>query len=71
MLARWNEVLQDEKTNAEDALPLVEADMRLDCYYGIDHAFPHAADMIRAKLQLLTREINESLPAIGRRCGLE
>ena len=71
MFERWRQVLLDEQANAEDALPLVEADMRLDCYYGIDHAFPHAADMIRAKLNLLTREINATLPGIERRCGLQ
>ncbi|MHB8861242.1 MAG: beta-N-acetylhexosaminidase family protein [Pirellulaceae bacterium] len=70
MFERWKQVLWDEKANAEEALPVVEADMRLDCYYGIDHAFPHTADMIRAKLDLLTREINETLPGIEQRCAL-
>ena len=67
---RWRQVLLDEQANAETALPLVERDMRLDCYYGIDHAFPHAADMIRAKLQLLGEEIGKTLPALSHQCGL-
>jgi hypothetical protein len=70
MLARWSAVLRDEQANAEAALPWVEADMRLDCYYGIDHAFPHTADMIRAKLELLQHEIHVTLPDIARSCGL-
>ncbi|MBI5092420.1 MAG: hypothetical protein HZB26_08245 [Candidatus Hydrogenedentes bacterium] len=69
MLGRWNRVLLDEKANAEAALPLVEKDMRLDFYYGTDHKFPHAADMLRAKLTLLETEIGVLLPGIGRRCG--
>lgn len=71
LLHRWRQVLLDEYANAEQAVPWVEADMRLDCFYAADHAFPHTADMIRAKLALLTREIHETLPEIGRQCGLE
>lgn len=71
MLDRWRHVLLDEQANAQEALPLVETDMRLDCYYGIDHAFPHAADMIRAKLAILHREIDETLPELQRRYDLE
>jgi hypothetical protein len=68
LLERWKHVLLDEKANAETALPLVETDMRLDCYYGTDHKFSHGADMIRAKLKLLQTEIDSVLPEIGRRC---
>jgi hypothetical protein len=39
LLARWREVLQDERENAAAALPLMQADMRLDWYYGGDHSF--------------------------------
>jgi hypothetical protein len=70
MLARWEHVLRDEQANARAALPLVEADMRLDFYYATDHAFSHGADMIRAKLDLLEGEIGQVLPDIARRCGL-
>ena len=70
MLDRWKHVLLDEKANTETALPLVERDMRLDCHYGFDHAFPHAADMIRAKLRLLEEEIGKTLPALAHQCGL-
>ncbi|MBI4560312.1 MAG: hypothetical protein HY706_22215 [Candidatus Hydrogenedentes bacterium] len=68
--ARWRMVLLDEKANAESALPVMEADMRLDFYYGGDHSFPHSADMIRAKLELLDHELNTFLPALATRCGL-
>lgn len=68
---RWRAVLVDERANTEAALPVAEADMRLDCYYSSDHAFPHMADMIRAKLAILDREIAETLPQLQRRCGLE
>lgn len=68
---RWREVLLDEQANARDALPVMEADMRLDPYYGGDHAFSHGADMIRAKLELVEQEINVYLPSLAKRCGLE
>jgi len=71
MFKRWKEILLDEQANTRAALPLVQRDMRLDCYYGIDHKFPHTEDMIREKLRLLEKEIGESLPAIARRCALE
>ena len=64
---RWLAVLKDEKQNAADALPLAEADMRLDCYYGGDHCFSHMADMIRAKLKLIDGEINQYLPSLWTR----
>ena len=66
---RWREVLLDEKANASEALPVMEADVRLDFYYGSDHTFSHGADTIRAKLELIDREINEFLPALAAKCG--
>ena len=70
-LARWREILVDERENTERALPLVEADVRLDFYYGSDHTFPHAADMIRAKLEILDGEINEFLPEVAQAIGID
>jgi hypothetical protein len=67
---RWRTVLLDEKANATEALPVMEADVRLDFYYGGDHRFSHGADMIRAKLELIDGEINEFLPALASKCGL-
>jgi hypothetical protein len=69
-LDRWRAVLVDELANASAALPVMAADMRLDFYYGGDHTFSHGADMIRAKLRILGREIGEFLPAVARRCGI-
>lgn len=67
---RWREVLIDERANALEALPVMENDMRLDFYYGGDHTFSHGGETIRAKLQILEKEINDFLPALARRCGL-
>ena len=69
-LRRWQELLIDERANTVDALPLVERDMRLDCYYGSDHTFPHAAGMMSAKLDLLDSELGAFLPKIARQCGI-
>jgi hypothetical protein len=70
LLARWREVLENERENAQAALPIVEADFRLDHYYGGDHTFPHSADMIRAKLEILEREIGGYLPELATKCGV-
>ena len=67
-LARWREVLLDEKANAAEALPVMEADMRLDFYYGGDHTFEHGADMIRAKLKIIDDEIDTVLPEMAKKC---
>ena len=63
-------VLLDEQANARAALPVMEADMRLDPYFGGDHTFSHGADMLRAKLTLIEQEIDVFLPALGEKCGL-
>lgn len=68
---RWREVLQDERENTQAALPVMEGDVRLDMYYGGDHTFSHGADMIRAKLGLLDRELGVFLPGLAKRCGLD
>lgn len=69
-LRRWNELLLDEKANTEAALPVMEADVRLDFYYGGDHTFPHGAEMIRAKLEILKNELNNYLPSVAARLGI-
>ena len=66
LLERWKQILLDEQSHMEAALRLVERDMRLDCYYGTDHAFPHVGEMIRAKMKLLESEIVETLPVYER-----
>ncbi len=65
LYARWREVLLDEQANAQAALPVMEADVRLDFYFGSDHTFSHGADMIRAKLELLERELVDTLTQLG------
>ena len=67
LIEQWRSVLIDERDNAREALPLMEADVRLDFHYGGDHCFAHGADMIRAKLDLIDDEINRVLPAIASR----
>lgn len=64
-VARLKGLLQDELENTEAALPIVQADSRIDCYYGGDHTFSHTADMIQAKLEILRKELDEVLPAMG------
>ena len=67
---QWRQTLLDERANARAALPVAREDVRLDFYYGSDHTFPHLAEMLEAKLELLERELNEVLPETARRCGL-
>ncbi len=69
-MTRWRAILEDERANTEAALPWVEQDMRLDCYYGSDHTFSHAADMMRAKLEIMQTELNEFLPKTAEACGI-
>lgn len=64
LLDEWAALLINEKENTEAALPIVEADPRLDCYYGGDHTFSHAGDMIKAKLEILKTEMEEFLPGL-------
>jgi hypothetical protein len=64
MLAHWRKILEDERENTREAVPLIQQDMRLDCYYGGDHTFPHGEKMIQAKLAILHQEITEYLPSL-------
>jgi len=66
LLTRWDAVLRDDLENTTAALPLMEADVRLDWYYGSDHSFPHGVDMLRAKLDILRHEIDVFLPGLAR-----
>ena len=63
-LKHWREILLNEQTNARAAVPVIAADVRLDWYYGGDHTFPHAADMLRTKLELLDWELDTFLPQL-------
>ena len=67
---RWKEVLEDELLNTKEALPIMEADMRLDFYFGGDHTFSHGSDMLMAKLEILQKEIDEYLPDIASKLGI-
>jgi hypothetical protein len=75
LYAQWQKVLLDERENARAAMPVMAADMRLDFYYGFaGHVAPgkaHGLDMIRKKLEILETEINQFLPSLAKRCGLE
>jgi hypothetical protein len=64
LLASWLKILEDERENTREALPLIQQDMRLDPYYGGDHTFPHGEKMIEAKLAILQQEITEYLPSL-------
>ena len=65
-LARWREILKDELANAHEALPVMEADMRLDFQYL---GFCPGPKMIRAKIVLLEKEIDEYLPSLAVKLG--
>src|SRR5207248_2186627 len=67
---RWHEILEDERENTREALPLLHLDMRLDPYYGGDHTFPHGEKMIEAKLKILQQEILEYLPSLAVRFAM-
>ncbi len=67
---RWKEVLEDELANTQAALPIMETDMRLDFYFGGDHTFSHGSDMLKAKLEILQKEIEEYLPSIATKLGI-
>jgi hypothetical protein len=69
-LAAWKELLEDELANTREALPLIQQDMRLDCYYGGDHTFPHGEKMIEAKLKILQNEIHEYLPSLASKLNM-
>jgi hypothetical protein len=66
-MARWRQILLDELANAREALPVMEEDMRLDFHYM---AFCPGPPMIRAKMVLLQKEIDEYLPSVATRLGL-
>jgi len=67
---RWLEVLKDERQNVAEALPIAEADMRLDNYYAPDVSFSHLSDMMHAKSNILDCEINEYLPSLWSQVNL-
>jgi hypothetical protein len=70
LLRRWQEILQDERENTEQARRVMARDMRLDYYYGGDHSFSHGVDVLDAKLKLLSFELSDFLPSVAARCGV-
>ena len=63
---RWREILNDELENAREALPVMEADMRLDFRY---FRYAPGPEMIRAKIRILQKELDDYLPALAERIG--
>ena len=66
-MTRWRIVLRDELANSQEALPVMEADMRLDFKYM---GYCPGPEMIRAKIAILQKEIDEYLPSLAVRLGL-
>lgn len=64
--ARWRAVLLDERSNATEAAPIAQADVRLDACLNYASTY----ELIRAKLAILDQEIREYLPRIGKKCGV-
>jgi hypothetical protein len=71
LYAEWRAVLLDELENTRAAAPIARADVRLDFYYRGDHMFNHLWDMVDAKAELLEKEIEEFLPSVAERCGVD
>ena len=69
-LARLREILEDEKANAEQALPIAESDPRLETYHRGDHSLNRLVDMMRAKIEFTDRQLNEELPRLAERLGI-
>jgi hypothetical protein len=65
--ARWRDVLRDERANAAEALPVAQADIRLDACLN----YASTQELIRAKLVILDQELQDYLPGIARKCGLD
>jgi hypothetical protein len=64
--ARWRDVLRDERANAAEALPVAQADIRLDACLN----YASTQELIRAKLVILDQELQDYLPGIAKACGL-
>jgi hypothetical protein len=60
---RWTIVLADELENAKAAIPIMDADVRLDFQFFGDHTFSPGGKMLRAKVALVEHELREYLPA--------
>ena len=71
LYGQWRDVLLDEKANAEAALPVMEADPRLNFKFGGDHTFEDGGDMLRAKLSLIEQEIGVFLPSVAEKLGID
>lgn len=67
MMVRWREILNDELENSREALPVMEADMRLDFRYM---GFCPGPKMIRAKIGLLQKELEAYLPLLANQLGI-
>jgi hypothetical protein len=64
LLEQWTDLLENERQNTLEALPVIERDPRLDACYGSDHTFSHTADMMRAKLEIMQTELEDFLPSL-------
>jgi hypothetical protein len=71
LCAEWRLILLDELDNARGAVSVARKDMRLDFYYGSDHTFPHLHEMLRLKIRLLRREIDEFLPSLVEKLSVD
>ena len=67
---RWRAVLADERENTLAALPVVDADPRLDFRNGAGRSLPPAAELMRAKLAMLDHDLDKFLPVFALACGI-
>jgi hypothetical protein len=70
LLNRWRFVLEDELENARGAVPVLEADVRLDSWHRGDHSFNHMIDMLNEKIQMTERDLREVLPSVAAELGV-
>lgn len=69
-LARLRGVLFDEQENTREALPVAQADPRVETVHRGDHSFHRILDMLEEKVRLLDRQMDEELPALAARLGV-
>jgi len=64
LLDRFEELFCDELSNAQEALPIAEQDVRFETLWRGDHSFSRIAEMLRAKIELTENQIKDRLPVI-------
>jgi hypothetical protein len=67
IISRLQEILQDEKQNVLEAIPVAEKDIRLDTLHRGDHSFHPLMEMLHEKIKLTDRQIDVEIPLLKKR----